>query len=151
VTAIAPEGEDWDDAILVEYPSVEAFRTMIESPDYLAAAPHRTAALIDSRLIACEALLDGSTISGATQALRVSNSQLSGSTFEDVDLADSTITNVHAEGLRMLDIDLSNATIRDANLEGLSIRDSNLEGMTIDGVSVLDLFEAYEAHKKGRK
>ena len=48
----------------------------------------------------------------------------------------------------MLDIDLSNATIQDANLDGFAIRDSNLDGMTINGVSVVDLFEAYEARKK---
>lgn len=51
-TVIAPEGEQWHDAILVEYPSREAFLGMIARPDYQAAAPHRTAALADSRLIA---------------------------------------------------------------------------------------------------
>lgn len=49
---IAPEGEAWDDAVLVEYPSRKAFIEMINQPEYQAAAPHRTAALADSRLIA---------------------------------------------------------------------------------------------------
>ena len=145
---IAPEGEDWDDAILVEYPSVEAFREMIESPEYLAVSPHRTAALIDARLLATTALLDGSTITGSTKPLRVTNSQLSGSSFEDVDLADSTIANANAQGLRMMDIDLSGATISDANLSGLAVRDANLEGMTINGVAVTDLIRAYEEQQK---
>lgn len=51
-TLIGPAGEEWDDAVLVEYPSRKAFLGMVAQPDYLAAAPHRTAALEDSRLIA---------------------------------------------------------------------------------------------------
>ena len=50
---IAPPDERWDDVAIVEYPNVAAFRRMIESPTYNAdAAPHRKAALEDSRLIA---------------------------------------------------------------------------------------------------
>jgi len=49
---IAPDDEQWDDAILVEYPSRKAFARMVSRPDYQAFAPHRTAALEDSRLIA---------------------------------------------------------------------------------------------------
>jgi uncharacterized protein (DUF1330 family) len=51
-TVIAPDAEAWDDAILVEYPSRKAFLDMISQPEYQAAAPHRSAALDDSRLIA---------------------------------------------------------------------------------------------------
>lgn len=50
-SVIAPEGEDWDEVLLVEYPSVEAFLGMIATPEYQAAVPHRRAALADSRLI----------------------------------------------------------------------------------------------------
>jgi uncharacterized protein (DUF1330 family) len=53
---IAVAGEEWDDAILVEYPSRQAFLTMVAQPDYEAAAVHRTAALADSRLIATNTL-----------------------------------------------------------------------------------------------
>lgn len=49
---IAPDGEEWDDAVLVEYPSQQAFLRMLAMPDYQASALHRTAALEDSRLIA---------------------------------------------------------------------------------------------------
>jgi uncharacterized protein (DUF1330 family) len=49
---IAPESEQWDDAVLVEYPSRKAFLGMVSRPEYQAAASHRTAALEDSRLIA---------------------------------------------------------------------------------------------------
>jgi uncharacterized protein (DUF1330 family) len=49
---IGPEGEDWDEVLLVRYPTLQAFLTMISKPDYQAAAVHRTAALEDSRLTA---------------------------------------------------------------------------------------------------
>lgn len=49
---IAPPDEEWDDAVIVEYPSREAFRTMLGKPDYQKVVFHRTAALEDSRLIA---------------------------------------------------------------------------------------------------
>jgi uncharacterized protein (DUF1330 family) len=57
-TVIAPEGERWDDAVLVQYPSRRAFLEMIAQPEYQAAAPHRTAALEDSRLIATRGVAD---------------------------------------------------------------------------------------------
>jgi len=49
---IAPEGEAWDEAMLVKYPSIEAFKKMLAMPEYQQGAVHRTAALEDSRLIA---------------------------------------------------------------------------------------------------
>lgn len=50
---VAPAGEAWDDVAIVEYPSFEAFRTLVESDAYKADAdPHRRAALADWRLIA---------------------------------------------------------------------------------------------------
>ena len=51
VALIAPEGETWDQLLLVRYPSPEAFLTMLADPEYQAATLHRTAALADSRLI----------------------------------------------------------------------------------------------------
>lgn len=51
VALIAPPGENWDDMLLVRYPSPEAFLAMIGDPEYQAATVHRTAALADSRLI----------------------------------------------------------------------------------------------------
>jgi len=54
-TVIAPDSEQWDDAVLVEYPSGKAFIAMVSQPEYQSAAPHRTAALEDSRLIATTA------------------------------------------------------------------------------------------------
>ena len=51
-TFIGPEGEHWDEAILVQYPSRKAFLAMVSRPDYQKIGVHRTAALADSRLIA---------------------------------------------------------------------------------------------------
>lgn len=50
-TVIAPPGEQWDEALIVEYPSPRAFLDMLAMEDYQAAAVHRTAALADARLI----------------------------------------------------------------------------------------------------
>lgn len=48
---IAPEGESWDEVLLVHYPSRAAFVRMVNSPAYREVMKHRTAALADSRLI----------------------------------------------------------------------------------------------------
>ncbi len=50
-TVIGPDDEQWDDAVLVEYPTKKAFLEMVMKPEYQAIAVHRTAALDDSRLI----------------------------------------------------------------------------------------------------
>lgn len=64
---IGPEALEWDMALMVEYPSREKFLEMATDAGYLQAHEHRSAALADSRLIACSALgsartaaLDGS-------------------------------------------------------------------------------------------
>jgi uncharacterized protein (DUF1330 family) len=49
---IAPQGEDWDDVVLVRYPSIAAFQKMLADPEYQKATSHRTAALDDARLVA---------------------------------------------------------------------------------------------------
>ncbi|SHJ42665.1 Uncharacterized conserved protein, DUF1330 family [Desulfatibacillum alkenivorans DSM 16219] len=41
---------DWDGVLLVEYPSIEAFFEMVNSPEYKATVHHRSEALEDSRL-----------------------------------------------------------------------------------------------------
>lgn len=51
LTFIAPEGEEWDECLLVRYPDIQAFQAMLTNPDYQAQTFHRDAALADSRLI----------------------------------------------------------------------------------------------------
>jgi uncharacterized protein (DUF1330 family) len=53
---IAPEGESWDEVVLVHYPSRAAFVRMVTSDAYQAILHHRTAALLDSRLIETQAV-----------------------------------------------------------------------------------------------
>lgn len=48
---IGPEGEEWDEVLLVQYPTLSAFLSMLRMPDYQAATIHRTAALADARLV----------------------------------------------------------------------------------------------------
>lgn len=50
-TFIGPEDEQWDAMLTVRYPSPAAFRTMITNPVYLESAVHRSAAVVDARLI----------------------------------------------------------------------------------------------------
>jgi uncharacterized protein (DUF1330 family) len=49
---ITPAGEAWDEAMLVKYPSIEAFIEKLAMPDYQKATVHRSAALADSKVIA---------------------------------------------------------------------------------------------------
>ena len=51
LTFIAPEGEVWDECLLVRYPDVAAFQAMLTNPDYQAQTFHRDAALLDARLV----------------------------------------------------------------------------------------------------
>ena len=49
---IGDDGEQWDEVLLVEYPSRKAFIEMTSRKDYEKTGEHRTRALVDSRLIA---------------------------------------------------------------------------------------------------
>lgn len=49
---IGPQDEQWDEVLLVRYPSKQAFMGMMLQPDFYEATRHRTAALEDSRLVA---------------------------------------------------------------------------------------------------
>lgn len=51
MTVIGPKGEDWDLIFVVEYPSADAFMSMIFDPEYREHIRLRTAAVADSRLI----------------------------------------------------------------------------------------------------
>ncbi len=51
LSVIGPAETEWDMAIIVEYPSRQAFIGMVSDPGYLEVAAHRTAALSDSRLV----------------------------------------------------------------------------------------------------
>lgn len=48
---IGPENESWDLVFIAEYPNPAAFVSMIRDPVYREAVKHRTAAVLESRLI----------------------------------------------------------------------------------------------------
>ena len=50
-SVIAPLGEEWDEVFLVAYPSRQCFVQMVSTLSYQSVMRHRTAALLDSRLI----------------------------------------------------------------------------------------------------
>lgn len=60
-SVIGPVEECWDFAFVALYPSVLAFIEMVKSPAYQEAALHRTAALLDSRLVGCWELSAGAS------------------------------------------------------------------------------------------
>lgn len=48
---LVPEGENWDEIVMVEYPDASAFKTIAESEEYhTIAEQHRLAALDDLKL-----------------------------------------------------------------------------------------------------
>ncbi len=47
------DANDWDDVICVQYPSRDAFLSMTQDPDYLAAHYHREAGLERTVLLCC--------------------------------------------------------------------------------------------------
>lgn len=49
---MAPEGEQWDEVIIMQYPDLSSFHRIMESAEYLAVAkPHLDAALDDCRIM----------------------------------------------------------------------------------------------------
>jgi uncharacterized protein (DUF1330 family) len=52
MTCIGPEAEQWDEVVLVEYPSARAAHDMFTSAEYAAINPLRIAGLADMRLVA---------------------------------------------------------------------------------------------------
>jgi uncharacterized protein YjbI with pentapeptide repeats len=80
---------------------------------------------------------------------------LSGSSFNDVNLSGARFVNVKLAGAELEDVNLSDVAIHNANCAGLTLRDADLRGasiahsltagMTIDGIAVSDLMAAYRA------
>ena len=54
-------------------------------------------------------------LTDTVESLQVSNSNISGSRFEDVDISDSEFSNAKSQRLKLRDIDMSNSLICDTN------------------------------------
>ncbi|KAF2110523.1 hypothetical protein BDV96DRAFT_691276 [Lophiotrema nucula] len=54
---VAPKDESWDDVFVIRYETLEGFKKMVESEEYIGKAlPHRLAAFEDCRLIMLDKL-----------------------------------------------------------------------------------------------
>lgn len=58
VMVTGPGSEAWDIAFIAEYPSSEAFISMVRDPEYQVLVAHRTAGVADSRLLRLEPVAD---------------------------------------------------------------------------------------------
>ena len=58
VMVTGPDAEAWDIAFIAEYPSSEAFMSMVRDPEYRVLVVHRTAGVADSRLLRLEPVSD---------------------------------------------------------------------------------------------
>jgi len=64
LSMIGPQDEAWDIAFIAEYPSVEAFLTMMGSSIYREAMSHRQAGVRDSRLVRFDTNIPGVSFGG---------------------------------------------------------------------------------------
>jgi uncharacterized protein YjbI with pentapeptide repeats len=83
----------------------------------------------------------------ARMRLDVKNSDLSGSTFDDVNMSGWTAHNVNMSGFRIDNANLAGLHINNANLAGANFSNCRIDGMTIDGISVEDALAAYRKSK----
>lgn len=73
------------------------------------------------------------------------DSDMSGSTFINVNLASAVFDDVNLTGTTLNNVNLSGLRISYANLKGASIVQSLTDGMTINGISVTELLACYQA------
>jgi uncharacterized protein YjbI with pentapeptide repeats len=94
-------------------------------------------------------------LSGTKRLVQAENTDLSGSSFTDVNLCRATFNDVNFAGAHFEDANLSGWTVRNANFSGLMISKADLRGasivdclttgMTIDGIAVAEMMAAYRA------
>lgn len=59
LTLVGPDTERWDLVFVAFYPTAQAFIDMVKTPEYQQATRHRTAGVVEARLIRCAALTAG--------------------------------------------------------------------------------------------
>ena len=84
------------------------------------------------------------------ETLLVTNADLSGSSFTDVNLREAQFTDVNLSKAKFADINLSEATFSRVNLANVEITDCNISGMKIKGILVSELLKSYKQHKHSR-
>ena len=86
-------------------------------------------------------------LSGKTDTLDISDCDLAGSRFDDVNLSGSSFSNARLQDGRFADVNLTGTVIANADLHRVDVRDCNLDGMLIDGLLVTDLLAAYRRQR----
>ncbi|MEO6873873.1 MAG: pentapeptide repeat-containing protein [Opitutaceae bacterium] len=76
-----------------------------------------------------------------TEKLSVTQSDIPGSVFKNVNLAQAQFIDVNLANARFEDINLTGTKISNVNLTNVDIRDCNIEGLRIDGHLVSDLIK----------
>ena len=64
LTMVGPDNETWDLAFIAQYPSVEAFVSLMKDATYRQAMAHRQAGALDSRLIRLNPSSTGNSFAG---------------------------------------------------------------------------------------
>ena len=77
------------------------------------------------------------------ETLLATNADLSGSVFDDVNLADATFNNVNLSKATFTDINLRGAKFSNLDLTDVEIEACETSGMKFRGILVSELFEAY--------
>lgn len=83
------------------------------------------------------------------KTLLADDADLSGSRFTNTRLEKSSFHDVNLRATAISDADLSNASLTNVDLTGVSIENAKLDGMKIDGVPVSALMEAYRRNGDG--
>ena len=89
-------------------------------------------------------------IQDTKETLLVTNADLSGATFTDVNLREAQFTDVNLSKATFADINLSEVTFSRVNLANVEITDCNISGMKIKGILVSELLKSYKQHKHNR-
>ncbi len=82
-------------------------------------------------------------IQNSKEALQATQSDLSRSEFNDVNLQGAPFTNVNLSKATFTDINFSGEKFSNLNLTNVEIETCDTTGMKFRGVLVSDLFEAY--------
>src|SRR5262245_27354358 len=89
-------------------------------------------------------LFDDVNLSGCTYE----NVNMSGGTYHNINLSGCSFDDVNMSGWRVHHVNLSGLRIDRANLAGASIVNSRLDGMTINGIEVSELLAAWQERQR---
>lgn len=80
---------------------------------------------------------------------RFDNVNLSNARFDNVDLSASRITKANLANVAIEDANVANTTFRNVNMSNVDIVDAQTAGMRINGIALADLLAAYGQRQSG--